>query len=63
MSDIVLVTGASGLCGLPPWRGRALVARGLHVRGGDAAQRQPAETSPKLHCEPVGGRHCATRIP
>ena len=52
MSDIALVTGASGFVGSAV--ARALVARGLHVR---VAMRPTANrlNIAKLHCEPVVG--------
>jgi len=52
MSDIVLVTGASGFVGSAV--ARALVARGLHVR---VLMRPNANrlNIAKLHCEPVTG--------
>jgi dihydroflavonol-4-reductase len=52
MSDIVLVTGASGFVGSAV--ARALVARGLHVR---VLMRPSANrlNIAKLHCEPVAG--------
>ncbi len=52
MSDIALVTGASGFVGSAV--ARALVARGLHVR---VLMRPSANrlNIAKLHCEPVAG--------
>ena len=52
MSDIALVTGASGFVGSAV--ARALVARGLHVR---VVMRPTANrlNIAKLHCEPVVG--------
>jgi dihydroflavonol-4-reductase len=52
MSDIVLVTGASGFVGSAV--ARALVARGMHVR---VLMRPSANrlNIAKLHCEPVAG--------
>jgi dihydroflavonol-4-reductase len=52
MSDIALVTGASGFVGSAV--ARALVARGLHVR---VVMRPTANrlNIAKLHCEPVAG--------
>jgi dihydroflavonol-4-reductase len=52
MSDIALVTGASGFVGSAV--ARALVARGLHVR---VVMRPSANrlNIAKLHCEPVMG--------
>ncbi|HYS46162.1 MAG TPA: hopanoid-associated sugar epimerase [Rhizomicrobium sp.] len=52
MSDVVLVTGASGFVGSAV--ARALVARGLHVR---VLMRPSANrlNIAKLHCEPVAG--------
>ena len=52
MSDIALVTGASGFVGSAV--ARALIARGLHVR---VLMRPSASrlNIAKLHCEPVIG--------